>query len=100
MDSISMANSGITSNSTTSEGCCAAVQAACEILVERLTPTFQMLQAGAPDSEVKWDTLISKVRYQRLLSSVELLFTLKYTCANACCLVLKYSTCNAGNVYD
>ncbi|KAG0562492.1 hypothetical protein KC19_9G150900 [Ceratodon purpureus] len=63
MDSISMANSGITSNSTTSEGCCAAVQAACEILVERLTPTFQMLQAGAPDSEVKWDTLISKAMF-------------------------------------
>lgn len=61
MDSISMANSGITSNSTTSEGCCAAVQSACEILVERLTPVYQMLQSGAPDSEVKWDTLISKV---------------------------------------
>ena len=67
MDSISMANSGLTANSTTSEGCCAAVQAACETLVDRLTPVYQMLQAQAPDSEIQWDTLISKVRYRRLI---------------------------------
>ena len=61
MDTISVANGGTTAGSTTSEGCCAAVQAACEILVERLTPVYQQLQAAAPDGEVSWETLISKV---------------------------------------
>lgn len=61
MDTISVANGGVTSCGTTSEGCCAAVQAACEILVERLTPVYQQLQAAARDGEVTWETLISKV---------------------------------------
>lgn len=56
-----MANGGVTSNSTTSEGCCAAVQAACETLVERLTPLYQQLQAAALHGDVSWENLISKV---------------------------------------
>ena len=52
MDTISVANSGVTSNSTTSEGYCATLQAACETLVERLTPLYKQLQAAAPNGEV------------------------------------------------
>jgi hypothetical protein len=75
-----MANSGLTSNSTTSEGCCAAVRAACEILVERLTPLYQQLEAAAPDGEVSWETLISKVSQY---------FPKFATCQSECC----YSEC-------
>lgn len=60
MDTLSSANSGVTSGSTTSEGCCAAVQEACQVLVERLTPIYQMLQAAAPDGVVQWEALIAK----------------------------------------
>ena len=61
MDTISVANGGVTSGSTTSEGCCAAVQAACEILVERLSPVYKQLQDAAPDGDVSWESLIAKV---------------------------------------
>jgi len=77
MDTLSSANSGVTSSSTTSEGCCAAVQEACQVLVERLTPIYQMVQAAAPDGEVQWEALISKVRQKGLIC---------YNCAFRFCL--------------
>lgn len=69
MDSISVANSGVTSSSTTSEGCSQAVTEACAILVERLTPLYKQCQDAAPNGEVEWEDVISKVPFQSKRSS-------------------------------
>lgn len=60
-DTISTANGGLTSSSTTSESSCAAVQQACESLVERLAPLKMKVEENAADGQVSWETLISKV---------------------------------------
>jgi hypothetical protein len=56
-----MANSGMTSDSTTSEGSCAAVQAASEMLVARLRPIKEKLEKEGITGELPWETLIAQV---------------------------------------
>jgi xanthine dehydrogenase molybdopterin-binding subunit B len=58
-DTLSMVQGGITAASTKSESSCAAVQLACNVLVERLKPVKYQLQGEHDD--VSWDSLISKV---------------------------------------
>jgi abscisic-aldehyde oxidase len=60
-DTISMANTGMTSDSTTSEGSCAAVQAASEMLVARLRPIKEKLEQEGITGELPWETLIAQV---------------------------------------
>lgn len=109
MDTISTANSGVTSSSTTSEGCCAAIQAACQVLVERLTPVYQMLKAAAPDSEIQWETLISKVTKKGLLTLLQVSRNVIHIFMNfrigqmhspLFSRILNILWCCAGNIYD
>jgi xanthine dehydrogenase molybdopterin-binding subunit B len=58
-DTLSMVQGWITAGSTTSESSCAAVQLACNVLVERLKPVKDRLQEEQDD--VSWDSLISQV---------------------------------------
>jgi abscisic-aldehyde oxidase len=60
-DTISMANTGMTSDSTTSEGSCAAVRAASEMLVARLRPIKEKLEKEGITGELPWETLIAQV---------------------------------------
>ncbi|KAJ3707261.1 hypothetical protein LUZ61_010966 [Rhynchospora tenuis] len=57
-DTLSMVQGWITAGSTTSESSCAAVQLACNVLVERLKPLKDRLQEEK--GAVSWDLLISQ----------------------------------------
>lgn len=59
-DTLSMAQGGITSGSTTSEVSCVAVQQCCNVLVERLSPFLNELQAKI--GPVTWKDLIIQVQ--------------------------------------
>ena len=59
-DTLSVIQGGLTAGSTKSEASCQAVRNCCKILVERLTPLRERLQAQM--GSVKWETLIQQVR--------------------------------------
>ncbi|XP_058084453.1 indole-3-acetaldehyde oxidase-like isoform X2 [Magnolia sinica] len=65
-DTLSMVQGGFTAGSTTSEASCAAVQLACNVLVERLMPLKESLQQQM--EVLSWDALI----FQANLQSVNL----------------------------
>lgn len=60
-DTLSLVQGGFTAGSTTSESSCAAVRLCCDVLVERLTPLKEKLQA--PTGSVDWKTLILQAHY-------------------------------------
>lgn len=60
-DSLSLIQGGYTAGSTTSEASCEAVRLACNVLVDRLQPLKDRLQAQS--GSVAWDTLIAQVMY-------------------------------------
>nr|CAB3492938.1 unnamed protein product [Digitaria exilis] len=57
-DTLSMIQGGMTAGSTTSETSCEAVRKSCAVLVKRLKPIKESLEANA--SPVKWSALIAK----------------------------------------
>ncbi|KAL6005129.1 aryl-alcohol oxidase 3 [Asimina triloba] len=59
-DTLSMVQGGFTAGSTTSEASCGAIQLACNVLVERLTPVKKSLEKQMHD--LSWDMLIKMVR--------------------------------------
>lgn len=58
-DTLSLVQGGFTAGSTTSESSCEAVRLCCNVLVERLAPLKEKLQAQM--GSVKWDALILQV---------------------------------------
>ncbi|KAL4181525.1 hypothetical protein AMTRI_Chr12g237770 [Amborella trichopoda] len=58
IDTISMAQSGLTGGSTTSESSCEAARVACDVLVERLSPV--KLNMMEKTNGVSWDALVSQ----------------------------------------
>ncbi|KAH6810797.1 abscisic aldehyde oxidase 3 [Perilla frutescens var. frutescens] len=60
-DTLSLVQGGFTAGSTTSESSCAAVRLCCDVLVERLTPLKETLQAQT--GSVDWKTLILQAHY-------------------------------------
>lgn len=74
MDTLSLVQGGFTAGSTTSESSCAAARLCCSVLVERLTPLKEKLQADT--GSVDWKTLILQVS---LLSKHLLMVRLRFT---------------------
>lgn len=61
-DSISFGHGGFTGGSTTSEGNCAAVMEACNMLVDRLKPIKEKLDAGKPQGfSTSWEAIVATV---------------------------------------
>ncbi|KAL1552861.1 aryl-alcohol oxidase 3 [Salvia divinorum] len=72
MDTLSLVQGGFTAGSTTSESSCAAVQLCCSVLVERLTPLKETLQADT--GSVDWKTLILQANYAAVNLAANSLF--------------------------
>uniref|UniRef100_A0A161ZQ71 indole-3-acetaldehyde oxidase n=1 Tax=Daucus carota subsp. sativus TaxID=79200 RepID=A0A161ZQ71_DAUCS len=58
-DTLSLIQGGFTAGSTTSESSCEAVRICCNILIERLSPLKEKLQAQM--ASLTWDTLVLQV---------------------------------------
>jgi CO/xanthine dehydrogenase Mo-binding subunit len=59
-DTLSLVQGGWTAGSTTSETSCEAVRQSCAVLVERLKPIKESLEAES--NTVEWSALIAQVR--------------------------------------
>ncbi|KAL3653258.1 aryl-alcohol oxidase 3 [Castilleja foliolosa] len=64
-DTLSVAQGGLTSDSTTSESSCEAARICCNLLVERLMPLKKMLEEEQMMS-VNWETLINQAHSQNI----------------------------------
>ncbi|KAH9699218.1 Indole-3-acetaldehyde oxidase [Citrus sinensis] len=76
-DTLSVIQGGLTAGSTKSEASCQAVRNCCKILVERLTPLRERLQAQM--GSVKWETLIQQAYLQSVSLSASSLYLPDFT---------------------
>ncbi|KAL6005132.1 aryl-alcohol oxidase 3 [Asimina triloba] len=81
-DTLSMVQGGITASSTTSEASCGAIQLACNVLVERLTPVKKRLEKQMHD--LSWDMLIKMVEVDLITGATTILRTdIIYDCGQS-----------------
>ncbi|WOH03729.1 hypothetical protein DCAR_0623129 [Daucus carota subsp. sativus] len=71
-DTLSLIQGGFTAGSTTSESSCEAVRICCNILIERLSPLKEKLQAQM--ASLTWDTLVLQAHRQAVNMSASSYF--------------------------